>query len=55
MKGSVWGPLKCSVTMDFIGKDCENTFNKNLIDSKEQNKSKSLLKYKEMVPIPPLG
>ena len=44
MQGSVWAPLKCAVTMDIIGKEAEVS----------EEMSKNLVKYKEMVSIPPL-
>ena len=44
MQGSVWAPLKCAVTMDVIGKETETI---------EEN-HKNLIKYKNIVAIPPL-
>ena len=42
MQGGKWGPLKCSNTMDIIGKECVK-------------KGKNLYKYKEKVNIMPLA
>ena len=42
MQGGVWGPLKCSVQIDDIGKECVKT-------------GKYIYKYKESVDIPPLA
>ena len=42
MQGGVWGPLKCSVQIDDIGKECLKT-------------GKYLYKYKDSVDIPPLA
>ena len=42
MQGSVWGPLKCSVHMDGIGK-------------KSENNAENVLKYKNSVSVPALA
>ena len=42
MQGGVWGPLKCSVQIDEIGKTSLNT-------------GKYLYKYKQSVDVPPLA
>ena len=42
MQGGVWGPLKCSVQIDDIGKECMKT-------------GKYIYKYKQSVDIPPLA
>ena len=44
MQGTVWAPLKCSVTMDLLGRQS--------VENEEI--SKNLLKYKDIVAIPPL-
>ena len=42
MQGTVWGPIKCSVQMDTLGRDCYRDM-------------EGLFLYKNMVYVPPLG